>query len=135
MFRSGQRHIRQKAIIGVMSLNAFRTVVDGLGSTNLFCASLWNERWIMSFPVEERIYLGIVTQRVWGFFVSSAICKSSIMELFVKRLIRPLIAFSDHLSSLEFGWICNRCCKRFLTVWGFVENENGKLNKLLIILI
>lgn len=77
-------------------------------------------------------YLGIVTQRVCGFLVSNADCKSSIIEAFVRRLIKPLIAFSDHLSSLEFVGILIRCCNKVFNVCGFVENENAKLNKLLI---
>lgn len=65
VFKSGQRHIRQKATTGVTSLKAFRTVEDGFGSTNLLWASLNDENKI-HFPekIDLFVYLGIVTQRV-----------------------------------------------------------------------
>lgn len=78
--------MRQKATTGVVSLKNLFVEVVGFGSTNLLCASL-----------------EIVTQRVCEFLVSNANCKSSAIDDLVKRLIKPLMAFSDHLSSLEFN--------------------------------
>jgi hypothetical protein len=63
-------------------------------------------------------YREIVTQGVCGFRVSNDVCKSSIIEVLVRRLIKPLMAFSDHLSSLELSL----CCNKFLNVSGLVEN-------------
>ena len=133
VFKSGQRQIRQKAITGVMSLKALFTVVEGLGSTSFFWASLkqTNERKSNTHR-PGNAYRGIVTQCVCGFLVSNAVCKSSIMEDLLRRLIKPLIAFSDHLSSLVFGEIFRRYCNRFFNLWGLAENENGKLNRLLM---
>lgn len=65
VFKSGQRHIRQKATTGVTSLKAFRTVDDGFGSTNLLWASLDSEEQSsFSKRIFQVFYLGIVTQRV-----------------------------------------------------------------------